>query len=210
MPPFWESLLTVTNDPSQRDQWTRLRCSIIGPLLAAPPGPGELQGALTALCAKLWRHQLTGLDVRLGVSTLERWYYAARRAADPVAALKNRLRDDMGRFPSQTPAIIEELTAQYREHPGWTMQLHVDNLRVVLAATQTALPSYPTMRRYLLAQGMRRQARPQRASEGALAARERLQHLEVRSFEVDYVSALWHLDFHHGSRRVLTPQGECA
>ena len=202
--------MTVTNDPSQRDRWARLRFSIIGPLLAAPPAPGELQGALVVLCTKVWRHPLSGLDVRFGVSTLERWYYAARRASDPVAALKNRLRDDVGRFPSLTPVVIDALTAQYREHPGWTMQLHVDNLRVVLAATQTALPSYPTIRRYLLAHGMFRQARPQRATEGALAARERLEHLEVRSFEVDHVSALWHLDFHHGSRRVLTAQGEWA
>ena len=205
--------MTVTNDPShQRDRWARLRFSIIGPLLAAPPEPGELQGALVALCAKVWRHPLSGLDVCFGVSTLERWYYAARCAADPVAALKNRLRDDVGRFPSLTPVVIDALTAQYREHPGWTMQLHVDNLRVVLAATATAtaLPSYPTVRRYLLAQGMFRQVRPQRATQGALAARERLEHLEVRSFEVDHVSALWHLDFHHGSRRVVTPQGEWA
>lgn len=202
--------MTVTNDPSQRDRWARLRFSIIGPLLAAPPGPGELQGALAALCAKRWRHPLTGLDVRFGLSTLERWYYAARRAGDPVAALKNRLRDDVGRFPSLTPAVIDALAAQYREHPGWTMQLHVDNLRVVLAPTESALPSYPTIRRYLVAQGMRRQARAQRASEGALAARERLEQLEVRSFEVDHVSALWHLDFHHGSRRVLTAQGQWA
>ena len=185
-------------------------CSIIGPLLAAPPEPGELQGALAALCVKVWRHPLTGLDMRFGVSTLQRWYYAARRAGDPVAALKNRLRDDVGRFPSLTPEVIDALTAQYREHPGWTMQLHVDNLRVVLAATPTTLPSYPTIRRYLLAQGMFRQARLQRATEGALAARERLEHLEVRSFEVDHVSALWHLDFHHGSRRVVTAQGEWA
>ena len=207
--------MSVTNDPSQRDRWARLRFSIIGPLLAAPPEPGELQGALAALCAKVWRHPLSGLDVRFGVSTLQRWYYAARRAQDPVAALKNRLRDDVGRFPSLTPAVIDALTAQYREHPGWTIQLHVDNLRVVLAATatatatatSTALPSYPTIRRYLLAQGMFRQARPQRATEGALAARERLEHLEVRSFEVDHASALWHLDFHHGSRRVVTQQG---
>jgi hypothetical protein len=41
-----------------------------------------------------------------------------------------------------------------------------------------------------------------------VAARDRLEHLEVRSFEVDHVSALWHLDFHHGSRKVLTRQGE--
>jgi hypothetical protein len=29
-------------------------------------------------------HPITGLDVRFGVSTLERWYDAARRAGDPL------------------------------------------------------------------------------------------------------------------------------
>jgi hypothetical protein len=31
---------------------------------------------------------------------------------------------------------------------------------------------------------------------------------EVRSFEADYVGALWHLDFHHGSLKVLTAAGQ--
>ena len=60
------------------------------------------------------------------------------------------------------------------------------------------------VRRYLKAQGMFRQARPKRVTAGALAARDRLERLEVRSFEVDHVNALWHLDFHHGARKVLT------
>ena len=54
---------------------------------------------------------------------------------------------------------------------------------------------------------MHRQARPKRATEGAVAARARLEQLEVRSFEVEHVSALWHLDFHHASRKVLTRAG---
>jgi transposase InsO family protein len=54
---------------------------------------------------------------------------------------------------------------------------------------------------------MHRQARPQRATEGAIAARDRLEQLEVRSFEVEHVAALWHLDFHHASRKVLTRAG---
>ena len=75
---------------------------------------------------------------------------------------------------------------------------------------EVPLASYQTVRRYLKAQGMFRQARPKRTSEGALAARDRLDRLEVRSFEVDHVSALWHLDFHHGPRRVLTRAGTWA
>jgi transposase InsO family protein len=180
--------------------------------LAAPPEPGQLNGAFNALAAKTWRHPVTGLDVRFGASTLERWYYRARRAADPVAALKDRLRGDEGCFPSLSPVAVAALTSQYREHPGWTAQLHLDNLRVACrmsdsSATSTPVASYATVRRYLLAQGMHRQARPKRATEGAVAARDRLEQLEVRSFEVEHVAALWHLDFHHASRKVLTRAG---
>jgi hypothetical protein len=39
--------LSSTIDPLKRDRWARLRFSIIGPLLAAPPAAGELQAALT-------------------------------------------------------------------------------------------------------------------------------------------------------------------
>jgi transposase InsO family protein len=197
--------LTVT-DPPERDRWARLRFSIIGPLLAAPPGPRQLGAAFVALAAKTWRHPVTGLDVRFGASTLEEWYYKARRASDPVAALRDRPRANEGCFPSLTPVVIAALTRQYREHPGWTAQLHLDNLRVA-CKDGGPVASYTTVRRFLRAQGMHRQAAPKRATEGALAARDRLEQLEVRSFEVEHVAALWHLDFHHASRKVLTRTG---
>jgi hypothetical protein len=73
-----------------------LRFSIIGHLLAAPPEPGTLHQALAELAGRGWRHPTTGRPVRFGVSTLERWYYAARRHADPVAVLRNRPRTDAG------------------------------------------------------------------------------------------------------------------
>ena len=199
--------MSSITDLSERDRWARLRFAIIGPLLAAPPAAGELQVALATLAAKSWRHPVSGREVCFGVSTLERWYYAARGSTDPMAALKNRLRRDLGRFSSMTPPMIETLCAQYREHPGWTAQLHYDNLRVALTEADSPLPSYPTIRRYLKAQAMFRQARPRRATDGALAARDRLARLEVRSFEVEHVGALYHLDFHHGKRPVLTHEG---
>ena len=196
---------TIT-DPPERDRWARLRFSIIGPLMAAPPAPRQLGAALLALAAKTWRHPVSGLDMRFGASTLERWYYRARGAADPVAALKDELRGDEGGFPSLTPVAIAALTLQYREHPGWTAQLHLDNLRVACKES-SPVASYATVRRYLRAHGMHRQASPRRATEGGIAARDRLEQLEVRSFEVEHVSALWHLDFHHASRKVLTRAG---
>ena len=193
-------------DPPEPDRWARatkgplrgpLRLLVIGPLMAAPPAPRQLGAVFLALAAKTWRHPVSGLDLRFGASTLERWYYRARCAADPVAALKDGLHGSEGGFPSLTPVAIAALTLQYREHPGWTAQLHLDKLRVACEASQpdgTFMPvaSYATVRRYLRAQGMHRQARPQRATEGAIAARDRLEQLEVRSYEVEHVAALWH------------------
>jgi len=112
--------LSSENDLPPRDRWARLRFAIIGPLLAAPPGAGELHEALTVLAAKTWRHPFTGLDVRFGVSTLERWYYAAKKAADPVQVLRNQVRHDIGRFPSLSAEAVQSLTTQYHAHPGWT------------------------------------------------------------------------------------------
>ena len=61
---------------------------VIGPLLAAPPRAGELRAALLALSSRTWQHPSTRLPVSFGLSTIERWLYAARRASvDPVAAL---------------------------------------------------------------------------------------------------------------------------
>ena len=185
--------MSSVSDSPKRDRWAHLRFSIIGNLLAAPPETGQLFGALVALAKRAWRHPQSGLDVHFSAATLERWYYAARRSADPLSALKDRCRGDIGRFHSIAPQVIEVLSSQYREHPGWTMQLHLDNLRAALASSDCHLPSYPTLRRYLQAHGMFRQARPKRATAGALAARDRLERLEVRSFEVDHVNALWRM-----------------
>ena len=54
---------------------------------------------------------------------------------------------------------------------------------------------------------MRRRT-PRRSTEEAIAARDRLEQREVRSYEVEHVLQLMHLDFHHGSRKVLTRRGD--
>jgi putative transposase len=202
--------VSSSDDLPKRDRWARLRFAIIGPLLAAPPAAGELQAALSALAGKAWRHPFTGLEIRFGCSTIERWLYAARGAQDPIAALRNQVRRDIGRFPSLSAQAVQALTAQYHVHPSWAAKLHADNLRVTLAnsAGDASCPSYASVRRYLKAQGLRRQRPPRRATDGALAARDRLEQREVRSYEVEHVLQLLHLDFHHGSRKVLTRRGE--
>jgi len=200
-------MLSSEDDLPTRDRWARLRFAIIGPLLAAPPAAGELHDALNALAARTWRHPFTGLDIRFAVSTIERWLYAARKAADPVRALRNQVRRDIGRFPSLSAEAVAALSAQYRAHPGWTAQLHHDNLKVTLSAAHLKCPSYPSVRRYLKAEGLLRRRPPKRNTDGAVAAREHLEQREVRSYEVEHVLQLLHLDFHHGSRKVLTRSG---
>lgn len=193
---------------SRRDQWARLRFLIVGHLLAEPPEKGGLSAQLSALAARTWRHPLTGDPIQFGVSTLERWYYKALKAPDPVSSLKNRLGTHYGTFPSLSLEVRHQLLEQYREHPGWTIKLHYDNLISLNRSSGLGVPSYPTIRRFLKARGLFRTARPKRQTPGAVAARDRLEQPEVRSYEVEHVAALWHLDFHVGSRPILNRAGE--
>jgi putative transposase len=115
---------------------------------------GRVSKRLEALAARTWRHPFTGLDVRFGTSTIQRWYYAARGSADPVSVLRNHVRRDVGRSPSFSLQAAETLRALYAEHPGWNAQLHHDNLRVKLAEVGIeSCPSYPSVLRYLKAHG---------------------------------------------------------
>jgi transposase InsO family protein len=194
-----------------RERWARLRFAVIAPLLAAPPEPGKLRAALTALAAKRWRHPLSGEPVRFGFSTLERWFYIAKRAdRDPVAALRTRRRTDAGNHRRLSSRLREALQHQYHAHPSWSVQLHADNLAVLVARDDAfgPMPSYATVRRYLQANALRRRPRrTRRDTPGAQAAERYLAEREVRSYEVAHVSALWHADFHVGSRRVLDTKG---
>ncbi|MBV8242852.1 MAG: helix-turn-helix domain-containing protein [Hyphomicrobiales bacterium] len=193
--------MTDQSDPANRDRWARLRFAIIGPLLAAPPAKGELQDALRVLSRRTWEHPTTGRPIQFGKSTLERWFYAARRAhQDPVAVLKTKVRRDAGRHRVLSPSLIEAIHAQYRQHPSWSVQLHYDNLVALLGKED--VPSYATVRRYFAAQGLRRVPRRSRSK-----AREPFTRREVRSYEAEHCNALWHLDYHFGSRNVLTSRG---
>lgn len=194
---------------SRHDRWARLRFSIVGPLLAAPPGRGDLRAELEKLAAKTWRHPVSGEAARFGLSTIERWYYAAKNERqDPVAVLRRRVRKDAGRAARLGAALAQALRAQHRAHPSWSAKLHADNLRA-LAKAQPELgrvPSYSTIRRWMKSQGLVRHRRFPR-TPGGERAESRLERLEVRSYEAEYVGGLWHLDFHVGRRKVLTREG---
>jgi putative transposase len=191
------------------DGWARLRFAIIGPLLASPPRRGELHQEIGRLAAKTWRHPRTGEPVRFGRSTIERWLYTARASRDPVAVLGRAVRRDAGAHPSLSLALRQLVRQQYEEHPSWTVKLHYDNLlvRVGAAAEFGPVPSYQSVRRFMQAQGLHRR-RPGRPRERtATHAAPHHGQFEVRSYEVAHTHGLWHADFHHGARKVLTPDG---
>jgi putative transposase len=193
------------------EQWARFRFSVIGPLLAAPPERGDLQEQLKSLAAKKWRHPISGQRVQFGLSTIERWFYTARnQKKDPLQALRRKIRSDHGGHPALSPKLRELLIAQYRQHPNWSYQLHADNLAVLVQKEPTlgSTPSYATIVRFMKVRGLIK--RPRRGpvnSPGAQLTEHRIETREIRSYESQYVNALWHLDFHHGSLRVLLDKG---
>ena len=194
------------------EQWAHFRFSVIGQLLAAPPRKGMLRLELDKLAACAWRHPVSGEPVRFGVSTLERWYYRARKERhDPVAVLRRKLRKDAGAQAAMGAAVCQAVLAQYAAHKSWSVKLHHDNV-LALAERNPALtpvPSYSTLRRFLAAHGLDKRRRlTSRRTEGAERAEARLLDREVRSYEAEYVNGLWHWDCHVGSRKVLTPRGE--
>jgi hypothetical protein len=74
--------------------------------------------------------------------------------------------------------------------------------------TLGAVPSYATVLRFMKVRALIK--RPRRGpvhSPGARATEHRIEAREIRSYESAYVNALWHLDFHHGSLRVLLAKG---
>jgi putative transposase len=191
--------------------WARFRFSVVGALLSSPPPHGMVHAALQTLAAKTWTHPVNGRDVQFSAATIARWYYTARGAQqDPVAALRRAVRKDCGRI-TLPPPLADVLFRQYRDYDFWTYQLHYDNLaaRVKADASLGPLPSYSTVRRYMQAHGLLRKRRSaSKVRPGQERAAHRRERREVRSYEAQYVGALWHLDFHHSSLKVLTPRGQ--
>ena len=203
--------MTQTPSQSTSTQWARFRFSVVGSLLSSPPTRGALKTAIRSLAEKTWCHPVTGRDVRFSAVTIERWYYMARRGGDdPVAVLRRAVRKDRGKVTLPS-ALAQRLLLQYRDHPHWSYQLHYDNLAALAKADPSLgrLPSYSTVKRYMQAHGLVRRPRLRPSGRpGEARAEARRQTREIRSYEAAYVGALWHLDFHHGSLKVLRPGGQ--
>lgn len=88
--------------------------------------------------------------------------------------------------------LLSELHEQYLQHPGWSYQLHADNLAALVEEDSTVgrAVSYSTVRRCMKANDWRKRRHRRDPTPGMIRAERRLQKLEVRSYEVPYVHAL--------------------
>jgi transposase InsO family protein len=188
--------------------WGHLRFSIVSSLLSSPPEKGQLGEAIRALAEQFYRHPHKDKWVQFGASTIERWYYRAAHADDPVAALGRKVRSDAGCNRAMDAELLSMLSDQYIRFPRWSYQLHTDNLRALTEERPELgeAPSYSTVRRRMTERGWFK--KKQAKTKGRKIAAARLEKREVRSFESGYVHGLWHLDFHTGSLRVVDTNGD--
>lgn len=197
--------------PKQIMTWAQFRFSVIGSLLAKPPEKGQLCKQLLELASEHYLHPIKGTQVKFAPSTIERWYYRALGAEDPIKALGRKLRSDAGKTTAMSALLCEELRRQYALYPHWSYQLHRDNL-AALAEMKPQLgqiPSYSTVLRHMKERGwIKKRSPPLNPTPGQKEAAKRLEKREVRSFESEYIHALWHLDYHEGRRRVVDSHGQ--
>ena len=78
-------------------RWAQFRFSVIGELLSSPPRKGQLQRTLERLAEKTYQHPIDdSRQIGIGKSTIEKWYYRAKGAPDPISALGRKIRSDAG------------------------------------------------------------------------------------------------------------------
>jgi len=123
-----------------RQSIARLRFAIIGPLLASPPPRGRLQAAIQVLSEQDWTMP-DGRTRRFSAATIERWYYAAKKAdTDPMPALRRRRRSDAGQRRSVSDALLSTVQEQYAIWPGGRSSC-------ITATSLPLLPGTPTSAR---------------------------------------------------------------
>jgi putative transposase len=172
------------------------RYVVLEPLLTSPPAPGELAARLREISSKSHVQRWDQRSIKISVRTLERWYAACKNAQLPTQELQPKVRLDRKQTRVVSQAQKKWLAEYNRKFPSWSVRLLYDNMDA--ANLTTKIPSYSTILRYF-------------KSQGFFAKSTRSKHhnaKDIRSYEVEFVGQLWHMDFHLGSRVVLRESGE--
>lgn len=164
----------------------KFRYSVISELLIHRHSHGQLKSKVIELSRENWMSP-GGKSVKIPVSTIERWYYKARKNPDPVAALTPAWGKTSSRQSTVTKDFATILNDLRQLHPRWTTKLLHDNATIVARRENIPVPSYDATMRYCRRHGLRKQASP-------LKSRRHQPLL----YEMPYANSMWHLDFHHG------------
>ena len=190
--------------------WARFRFSVIGALLSNPPERGSLRREFKNLSEKLWTHPVSEEKFKIAFKTIEEWFYKAKKSSDPVEALMQRTRADIGKPRALTDREKQEIFSQYQKHKSWTYKLHADNFNASVEKDPSigSKRSYATIMRFMKSTGLFKKKKIRNSNRPGAQEAERVEETrEIRSYESPYVNSLWHLDFHHGSKQVLTEEG---
>lgn len=171
------------------------RYSVLSQLLSAPPDPGDLKAALRELASKKHRRPWDLTEVQVSLRTLERWYKMSRNALRPTDELQPKTRSDKHQSRQLSEEHKNWLLLERSKQQSWSIQLLYDNL--VEVPLQTAAPSYTTVLRFMRKKGLVQKNH----------SKLRRSRKEVRSFEVEYVGQIFHMDFHKGKRTVIDKDG---
>ncbi len=190
---------------SQAEQIALWRLAILGKILSERPEVVKPH-LLEILNQKGWKHPLTGEIANLTLRTLQRWYKVAKASNNAMLALMPATRKDKGICSSLNDYSIGKIVILYNEFPFWSWKLLHDNMAAAMRVDAPApyIPSYSTLRRYMLLHQMRPLPRVSKRSQEAIL-RKKLEGALL--FEVEYVGALLHTDYHHGSFQVVTNNG---
>lgn len=190
--------------------WAEFRFSIIGRLFSDPPKSGKLRGEIRALSSKVWIHPITGENVKYAYKTIEEWYYKAKNNSNPIESLRQVVRSDIGKNRRLTDKEKQYLINQYNEYKSWSYKLHADNFNAYMEKHPEVGEKCPyrTILRFMKSGGFFKiKSTKNSMRPNAKKAAEIREKREIRSYEMEYVNALWHLDFHHGSRQVVNEKG---
>ena len=172
------------------------RYGVVAELLSCPPGRGELAVRLREISERTFYAPWEEEPIKISFRTVERWYYAAKNAQRPSEELQPKIRSDRG----ETRVLTEEhknwLHNYKRKFPSWSVQLLFDNL--LSESLKSKNPSYSTVLRYLKREGF----------PVYMTRNKKQKAKEIRSYEVEFVGQMWHMDFHKASRMVLTENRE--
>ena len=191
-------------------KWAQFRFAVIGALLSSPPENGQLQREFEVLSGKsYWHPFIPDKQIKPSFSTIERWFYQARDAADPIAALGRKIRVDAGIRRVISEELKSAIKSQYDAGKHWSVQLHYDNLlaQALSDAMFPLVPSYKSVLRCMRENGWAKKNGPSHPTGGQIQAELRKERREIRSYEASHVHALWHLDFHHAKIRLLDASG---